>query len=151
MPKRRDLEVQPTYLLDEDTGGPEICAILRKAGLVVEDTRNHFKPKDGRRSVLDTEWIPEVARRGWWAVTRDGAILGTKREHEAHILANGVLLVIRGHHLTMVAMANALISAHNRLKVFIPKRERPMVIYVFPDGRIQLHEGGERRGGKKRD
>jgi hypothetical protein len=30
--------------------------------------------------VLDTEWIPEVARRGWLIVTRDSGIIEKRRE-----------------------------------------------------------------------
>jgi len=42
--------------------------------------------------VLDTVWIPEVARRGWLIITRDNNIIANRREIEA-VRDNGAKMV----------------------------------------------------------
>jgi PIN like domain len=44
--------------------------------------------------VLDTEWIPEVARRGWLIVTRDSRIIENRNE----------IAAVREHGAKMVAL-----------------------------------------------
>jgi hypothetical protein len=44
-------------------------SILREAGVRVEQHDDHFAP-----DTLDEEWIGEVGRRGWIAITRDARI-----------------------------------------------------------------------------
>jgi hypothetical protein len=36
------------------------------------------------------------------------------------------------------------------LRLRIVKRPPPMIIYLSPDGQLQTHLGGERRGGRKK-
>lgn len=52
--------------MDENLHGKIVPDILRKAGLEVEQHKDHFE-----QGLDDTVWIPEVSRRGWIAVTLD--------------------------------------------------------------------------------
>ena len=49
--------------------GRQFPAALRQAGLQIEQHDDHFGPE-----TLDEEWIGEIGRRGWVAVTRDARI-----------------------------------------------------------------------------
>jgi hypothetical protein len=50
--------------------------------------------------------------------------------------------------LSAADMAATLIRVRVRLEHYIRKRIPPMIIFVRPDGDIELKEGGARRGGK---
>lgn len=136
---------QPTYFLDENTAGPTMLQRLRAAGLICEQHRDHFD-----EGAKDEDWIPVVAERGWWAVTRDGMIKKRSSEYAAHMRAGGVLLELRGQHLRLDDLASMLIAAHERLPGYIDKRKRPMIIHVHLGGALKLIDGGQRRGGVRR-
>jgi len=56
------------FFTDRDLGR-QFPATLRAAGVRVERHDDHFGP-----DTLDEEWIGEIGRRGWVAVTRDARI-----------------------------------------------------------------------------
>ncbi len=55
-----------TFFVDANLDGPTFAEPLRAAGIALELHRDHFA-----RDADDTLWIPEVAKRGWVAVTND--------------------------------------------------------------------------------
>jgi hypothetical protein len=59
---------EPVFFTDRDLGR-QFPAALRQAGLQIEQHDDHFGPE-----TLDGEWIGEIGRRGWVAVTRDARI-----------------------------------------------------------------------------
>jgi hypothetical protein len=59
---------EPVFFTDRDLGR-QFPAALRQAGLQIEQHDNYFGP-----DTLDEEWIGEIGRRGWVAVTRDARI-----------------------------------------------------------------------------
>lgn len=146
MPKRQpDAPEQPTYFLDANIQGADLAAKLDAAGLQVERLIQHFK-----HDVTDEEWIPKVAEKGWWAVTCDSRIRHNRNEFEAHLRANGILLVIRGQNLGIDAWAQMIVRAHARLPAFIGKRCRPMIINLHQARDFECIQGGERRGGVRK-
>lgn len=64
MSERREL----VFFADRDLGR-QFPALLSAAGVRTERHDDHFKP-----NTPDEEWIGEVGRRGWIAVTRDARI-----------------------------------------------------------------------------
>jgi hypothetical protein len=144
---RRKLPDAAAYYLDANLDGPDLVRQLRAGGVPVERHRDHFAG-----DAEDEVWIPEVAARGWIIVTRDFAIQRRPTERYAWTAANAVVIMLRGDRLSADDMAEMLLAAHGagRLDAFIAKRQRPMILYVHPRGRITVHLGGERRGGRKR-
>lgn len=65
---RRDVKrlASLTFFLDYQIGRYTVAEALRGAGARVEVHIDHFN-----QAAPDTEWIPEVARRGWVLITRD--------------------------------------------------------------------------------
>ena len=55
--------------IDRDTWSHELDAALRGAGIAFERHRNHFAG-----DTEDVDWIAEIGRRGWVAVTRGGEV-----------------------------------------------------------------------------
>lgn len=55
-----------TLFLDYQLGRYTVADKLRAAGARVEAHIDHFP-----QAAPDTEWIPEVGRRGWVLITRD--------------------------------------------------------------------------------
>lgn len=65
--------------------------------------------------VLDTEWIPEVARRGWLIVTRDSKIIENRRE----------ITAVREYDAKMAALNRADASTKwGQLEVFMTQWRR---------------------------
>jgi hypothetical protein len=97
-------------------------------------------------------WIPPIASRGWGIVTRDFALKRRPNEREAWSTANAMVVMIRGEKLSAEDMSKLLLAAHaqGRLDNYIAKRTPPMILYLNPDGQLQTHLGGERRGGREK-
>ena len=64
MSERREL----VFFSDRDLGGV-FPALLADAGVRIERHDDHFGPQ-----TADEEWIGEIGRRGWVAITRDARI-----------------------------------------------------------------------------
>ncbi len=63
-------------------------------------------------AVLDTEWIPEVARRGWLIITRDSKIIENRNE----------IAAVREHRAKMVALNQQDASTKwGQLEVFMTR------------------------------
>ncbi len=143
---RRPPEPEAIYFLDENVDGPMLAEALRAEGFEVRQHRECFE-----RGAEDERWIPVVASSGWIIVTRDIAIKRRPAERAAWIAANAVVVMIRGEQpLSAADMAATLIRVRTRLEHYIRKRMPPMIIFVRPDGDIELKEGGARRGGKQK-
>lgn len=135
------------YYLDANLDGPELVKRLCDGGMPCEPHRDHFAP-DAR----DEAWIPSIASRGWVIVTRDFAIKRRPNEREAWSSANAMVVMVRGERLSAEDMSKLLLAAHvhGRLDNYITRRTPPMILYLNPDGQLQTHLGGERRGGRKK-
>ena len=59
---------EPVFFSDRDLGRV-FPALLVAAGVRIERHDDHFEPE-----TADEEWIGEIGRRGWVAVTRDARI-----------------------------------------------------------------------------
>lgn len=85
---------------------------LRAAGVAVEVHRDHFKPDSP-----DTEWLPEVGRRGWIVLTKDHEIRRNPLERDALLAAGTKTFVLTSGQLSGTEMAEILVKQ-------LPKIER---------------------------
>src|SRR5262245_62912079 len=131
--------------LDENLDSDVVCAALAGAEIRFERYRSHFAA-----GIDDTAWIPVIAERGWAIVTRDGRIRRRPLEREAMLEAGAIVVMIRGQALGAAALAAALLAGHARLVSMARSRRPPMVLFLHPDGRPELKEGGDRRGGRRK-
>ncbi len=120
---------EPVYFLDRDLG-LRFSIALKAAGLQVERADDHF-----RNTTPDEEWLPEVGRRGWVALTRDERIRYSPLAQTALMTSGAHLFVIVGK---LTADEAAIVFLRHRLKVerlvashsqaFIAKVRRDRVI-----------------------
>jgi predicted nuclease of predicted toxin-antitoxin system len=112
------------YFTDRDLGlrFPEI---LRNAGLTVERHRDHF-PHDA----ADEEWLAEVGRRGWVAVTHNSRIRYTPNEKEA-VIRHGVRLLVIIGVAPYPELAESFVATLHRIEKFLEEQAPPLIAKVY--------------------
>ena len=138
---------EPVYFLDENLDSEAFEEALCAAGM--RFIRISRGPEPFRKGMLDSEWIPLVAARRWWGVTFDVRTRKRPTEIEAIRSSGAVHIIVQGKKMTMPERAGALVAARHRLDQRIPPLEPPVIVFVFPDGRIEIVEGA-RSGGVRR-
>lgn len=114
------------YFTDRDLGHrfPEK---LRAAGLRVERHDDHFD-----QLTPDSEWIAEVGRRGWVAVTRDARIRYSPLALETLMKSGARLFVIVGR-LTTDEAADVFVKQGKRIERLLTKERKPFIGKVRRD------------------
>ena len=113
-----------TYFTDRDLGlrFPEI---LRNAGSRVERHGDHF-----RHDAADEEWLAEVGRRGWVALTHNSRIRYTPNEKEA-VIRHGVRLLIIIGHAPYPELARSFVVTRHRIEAFLERNAPPLIAKVY--------------------
>ena len=114
------------YFTDRDLGH-RFPARLRAAGLLVERHDDHFD-----QLTPDSEWIAEVGRRGWVAITRDARIRYSPMALETLMTSGARLLVIVGR-LTTDEAADSFIRQRNRVARLLRRESKPFIAKVRRD------------------
>ena len=65
--------LEAVFYVDEDLDSDYFVNPLLEVGLKIERHRDNFRP-----GATDDLWIPEVARRGWYAFSHDFNIVVSK-------------------------------------------------------------------------
>jgi hypothetical protein len=78
------------FFTDRNCGCHVFPEALRGAGIIVHRHRDHF-----RDDVEDDAWLPEVAERGWIALSFDKAIRKNELERNAVFLSGARLIQLR--------------------------------------------------------
>lgn len=94
-----------TFFLDHQIGRFQVADALRSAGAVVEVHLDHF-PGDAP----DTEWIPEVGRRGWVLITKDQNIRRNPLERAAYQAARLRGFVVTGKDMNAIELGTLLVG-----------------------------------------
>ena len=142
----------PVFFTDRDLG-KKFPEILRVAGLTVERHMDHF-----RHDASDEEWLREIGRRRWIALTHDGRIR-YKPNELATVMQHGVALLVVVGHAPYPELAQAFVATTPRILNFIERHEPPYIATVYrpspgdiakdhaAPGRIELwHPKTEARG-----
>jgi hypothetical protein len=115
--------------------GRKIAAALSDAsGCRAEIHADHF-PIDAE----DTDWIPEIGRRGWILVTKDSGIM--RKEHEKRVLLNAkvrafIFMDVLLARNVMIELIQSLMPAVLRA---IDRYEAPFVFGIeLPDRLVEL-------------
>ncbi|MDQ3396874.1 MAG: hypothetical protein M3511_03740 [Deinococcota bacterium] len=129
----------PTFFLDENLHGKIVSGVLRKAGLQVEQHKDHFK-----QGVNDEVWLPEVAQRGWIAVTCDVNTRFARVEVESIIRSNAqVIHMINGKNATHPALAQNFINSLGEIYKFIEKHQPPFLGVLVRPSRLEDFSAGK--------
>jgi hypothetical protein len=121
------------FFTDRDLGTtfPEI---LKSAGFVVERHRDHFRP-----DCSDEEWLAEVGRRDWVALTHNLRIRYTPNELAAVIRNRVKLLVIVGK-APFPVLAASFVATRERIVAFLDIASAPVIGKVYRATPAELAE-----------
>lgn len=104
--------------------------MLIDAGLSVERHFDHFLD-----TTKDEEWLPEIGRCGWYAITHDQRIRYKPNEKAAVFKANVGLFVVIGK-APLPQLAENFIATFPKIIQFAEKHPTPFIAKVYrPDGK----------------
>jgi hypothetical protein len=113
------------------TGG--VAEALRSAGCAVEIHDKHFP-----QAAKDTEWLLEVGRRGWVALTKDHHIRTRQNELVALLSAGVAAFVLTSGDVTGPEMAQAFVRALPKVRWMVVGEPRPFIARVSAGGGVIL-------------
>ncbi|HEX5409670.1 MAG TPA: hypothetical protein VFW89_07880 [Gemmatimonadaceae bacterium] len=112
------------YFTDRDLG-KQFPNILSTAGLSVERHCDQFAP-----NCPDEEWLAEIARRGWVALTHDRRIRYKPNELAAVKTHRVSLLVVVGT-APFVQLAHAFVRTEHQVLQFLERNPPPVIAKVY--------------------
>lgn len=121
--------------------GKHFPRILREAGLTVERHDDHFTER-----TQDEEWLAEVGRKGWIAITHDKQIRYKANEREAVMLHKVALLVVIGD-LPFPRIADSFVATIRPIERFLTKHSPPFIAKVYR-GASESGAKGSRSAGR---
>ena len=127
--------VDLVFFSDENLGRGVFPGPLLAAGVPLEIFFDHF-PSGGSNRVLDTDWIPEVARRGWVALTTDTRLRYIPEERDTIMLSNAAVisLVSGSSHGEKAAI---FLACREIIIDFLRLHEPPFIARLYRD-RIEM-------------
>lgn len=127
------------YFTDRDLG-TRFPDILQNAGLTVERHADHFV-----HNAPDAEWLAEVSRRGWIALTHNLRIRYTPNELQAVIDHHASLLVMVGR-APFPDLAHAFVAMLPSIERFLKRREPPFIAKVYRPSPAEIARRSTARG-----
>lgn len=127
---------QPILFIDRDTWSHALDAALREAGIPFERHRDHFA-----NNTEDVEWIAELGRRGWVAVTRDQRIRHRPNELAAVRAAGLHLFALTSGNLSAAQTAQVLLAAWPAIQRAVARTAPPALWSVTRGGEVRLIKG----------
>lgn len=112
------------FFTDRDLG-KQFPEILAAAGLKVERHADHFKP-----DCPDDEWLEEVGKKGWVAVSHDSRIRYKPNELTAVVQHRVALLVLIGK-APLRTLAENFIATAPRILTFLDTQPAPLIAKVY--------------------
>jgi predicted nuclease of predicted toxin-antitoxin system len=119
--------------VDRALGTFTVAEALRVAGCRVEIHDRHFA-QDAR----DSQWLPEVGRRGWVVLTKDHHIRTRRNELIALLVSGVATFVLTAGDLSGSDMAEAFVRALPKMKRVLVGQPRPFIARVSPGGAVTL-------------
>lgn len=112
------------FFTDRDLGAT-FPRILSEKGLHIEKHDDHFE-----NNTSDDDWLSEVGRRGWFAISKDKKIRYRQNERDAAMRGGvGLFLVVgKASHSTLAHNFAASIALIER---FVQETSRPFIAKVY--------------------
>ena len=112
------------FFTDRDLG-TLFPTILKDAGLSVERHRDHFAP-----DCPDAEWLGEIGRRQWIALTHDTRIRYKPNELAAVVRHRVRLLVVVGK-APFRDLAASFVATRQPIAAFLDREAAPLIAKVY--------------------
>lgn len=107
---------------------------MRAAGALVEAHIDHFPI-----NALDTEWLPEVSRRGWVVITKDWGLNSNLLELRAIAAAKARVFILSSGNYTGEQMAEILVSGLDRMEKVVQGNQAPFIARITSNGQVRIH------------
>ena len=120
------------FFVDRSLGKRHVPDALRALGASVELHDDHFAT-----NATDSEWITEVARRGWVVLTKDQRIRHRPLERAAVVASGARLFALAGGNLSGLEMANVF-ARHLKRMTRLASGERAPFIASVSRSRISI-------------
>ena len=121
------------FFIDRCLGKHFIVDALKQTGITVEIHDDHFS-----QSTLDTEWIPEIGRRGWIILTKDAKIGRNHLERQALARSRIRMFTLVSQNLSGEDMAEIFRIAIPNIQNFIYKHPAPFIAKVYRDSKVKV-------------
>lgn len=130
-PARRDAErlASLTFFLDYQIGRYVVADALHAAGARVEVHIDHFP-----QNAPDTDWIPEVGRRGWVLITKDENIRRNPLERAAYEAAKLRGFIVTGKDMGGKDLAELLVRCLPGMVNRVAGRPGPLLFTISRGG-----------------
>ena len=115
------------YWIDRCLGSEIVPGALRAAGVEV---RRYVDVYPDDPAVLDAVWIPEIAGRGWIAVTKDNEIRRNPVEIEALHRAKARHVFLAARKLTGEEQAGCLLEHWRTIDSVVTHKSPPLLVLV---------------------
>lgn len=112
------------FFTDRDLG-KQFPNLLSQAGVAVERHADHFAD-----IAKDEEWLTEIGRRGWYAITHDQRIR-YKPNEKAAVQQAGVGLFVLIGTAPFSELARNFIVTLPKIEQFIKEHSRPFIAKVY--------------------
>jgi len=123
---------EPVFFSDENLGRRIFPEILREAGVTLEIHADHFA-----QGAPDTDWLPEVGRRGWILLTIDARLRYNPLEQKS-ILKNNVAAFVFTGGATHADKAAAFLRARGRIRRLLSRTIPPFIAKIYNAGSVEL-------------
>jgi hypothetical protein len=127
------------YFTDRDLG-TRFPDILQDAGLTVERHADHFI-----HNAPDAEWLAEISRRGWIALTHNLRIRYIPNELQAVIDHRASLLVMVGQ-APFPELALTFVVMLPRIERFLKQHDPPFIAKVYRPSPAEIARRATARG-----
>lgn len=127
-----------TFFIDRCLGNRRIVETLRTAGLTIEIHDEHFG-----KGAQDTEWLPEVGKRGWVVLTKDGKISNNLLERIAVARAQVKMFIFASQSVSGADMAAIFLKAIVPMQEFVRNNPAPFIAKIYRDASIKLWRDSE--------
>lgn len=133
------IQPQPiTFFIDRCLGNKRIAETLRYSGVSVEIHDEHFG-----KGAQDVEWLPEVGKRGWVVLTKDGKISNNLLERIAVARANVKMFIFASQSVSGADMSAILLKAVVPMQEFVREHPAPFIAKIYRDSRITMWKDQE--------
>lgn len=114
-----------TFFTDRDLGKHLFPNALAAGGLTVERHAAHFD-----ETCPDEEWLAEVGKKGWIAISRDRRIRYKPNEKQA-VIRNGVSLLVLVGKGAIPELAQNFIATLPQIETFLAANKPPVIGKVY--------------------
>jgi hypothetical protein len=114
------------FFADRNLGRYDFPGFLREAGLTVHAHDDHFA-----QDAPDTEWLPDVAARGWIVLSADRVISRDPLELATVMLSGAAMFYLVGGSATAEDLARNFVNTLGRVTEFVAEHAPPHIAKVY--------------------